>query len=99
MSSYPNSTLTLPQAQQALRQATIDLRNLDHRIGWIAGAVEPHPNNDLPAAFSGTLQAIRSDRLADAIATLWTLATLSDHGDAVEQIRLAESMDYLASRR
>ena len=98
MSSFPHSTLTFPQAQQAVRQVATDLRDLDHRIARIAGAIEPHPTQALPGALSATLQVVRTDLLADAIATLETLATQSEEGFAVEQIRLAETLDFLACR-
>ena len=96
MSSFPHSTLTFPQAQQAVRQAAAYLRTLDHRIARIAGAIEPHPTQALPGALSATLQVVRTDLLADAIATLETLASQSEEGFAVEQIRLAETLDVLA---
>ena len=96
MSRFPHSTLTFPQAQQAVRQVAADLRALDHRIAWIAGAIEPHPTQALPGALRGILQVVRTDLLEDAIATLETLATQSEEGYAIEQIRLAETLDLLA---
>ncbi len=42
------------------------------------------------------LHLVRTDLLHEAIATLTTLATQSDEGFAIEQIRLAESLDLLA---
>ena len=98
MSSYPHSNLTFPQAQQAVHQAAIDLAEIDHRIARISEAIEPHPTQALPGALRGILQVVRTDLLADAIATLETLATQSEEGFAVEQIRLAETLDYLACR-
>jgi coenzyme F420-reducing hydrogenase alpha subunit len=96
MSSFTDSNLTFPQAQQAVRQVAIDLAEIDHRIARIAGAIEPHPTRALPGALRGTLQVVRSDLLQDAIATLETLATQSEEGYASEQIRLAEMLDLLA---
>ncbi len=96
MSSFPDSTLTFPQAQQALRHLTGDLRDLDHRLALIADAIEPHPTQPLPAALRGMLHLVRTDLLHEAIATLTTLANQSEHGFAIEQIRLAESLDVLA---
>ena len=98
MSSYTDSNLTFPQAQQAVHQVAIDLAEIDHRIARISGAIEPHPTQALPGALRGILQVVRTDLLADAIATLETLATQSEEGFAVEQIRLAETLDYLACR-
>ncbi len=96
MSSFPDSTLTFPQAQQAVRHLAVDLRDLDHRLGRIADAIEPHPTQPLPAALRGMLHLVRTDLLHEAIATLTTLATQSEQGFAIEQIRLAESLDVLA---
>jgi coenzyme F420-reducing hydrogenase alpha subunit len=96
MSSFTDSNLTFPQAQQAVHQVAIDLAEIDHRIARISGAIKPHPTQALPGALRGILQAVRTDLLADAIATLETLATQSEEGFAVEQIRLAEALDFLA---
>ena len=96
MSSYRNPNLTFPQAQQAVHQVAIDLAEIDHRIALISGAIEPHPTQALRAALRGILQAVRTDLLADATATLETLATQSEEGFAIEQIRLAETLDLLA---
>ena len=96
MPRFPHSTLTFPQAQQAIRQVAADLRDLDHRIARIAGAIEPHPTQALPGALRGILQVVHTDLLEDAIATLSTLATQSEEGFALEQIRLAETLDVLA---
>ena len=98
MSSFTDSTLTFPQAQQAVHQVAIDLAEIDHRIALISGAIEPHPTQALPGAFRGILQVVRIDLLQDAIATLETLASQSEEGFAVEQIRLAETLNYLACR-
>ncbi len=65
----------------------------------IAEAIEPHPTQALPAALRGMLQVVRSDLLADAIATLSTLGAQSEEGFAIEQIRLAETLDLLACQR
>ena len=96
MSSFPNSTLTFPQAQQAVRHIASDLRDLDHRLARVADAIEPHPIQLLPAALRGMLHIVRTDLLHEAIATLGTLATQSEAGFAIEQIRLAETLDLLA---
>ena len=98
MSSYPDSTLTFPQAQQAVHQVAVDLAEIDHRIDRISGAIEPHPTQALPGALRGILQVVRTDLLADAIATLETLASQSEEGFAIEQLRLAETLDFLACR-
>ncbi len=45
------------------------------------------------------LHLVRTDLLHEAIATLTTLGTQSDGGFAIEQIRLAESLDLLACQR
>jgi hypothetical protein len=52
----------------------------------------------LPGALCGILQAVRTDLLANAIATLETLATQREEGFAIEQIPLAEPLDFLACR-
>ena len=96
MSSLTDLKLTFPQAQEAVRQAALDLAEIEHRIGRISQAIEPDPTQALPGALSGTLQVVRTDLLQDAIATLETLATQSEHGYVLEQIRLAEMLDHLA---
>jgi hypothetical protein len=98
MSSFTDSNLTFPQAQQAVHQVAIDLAEIDHRIARISGAIEPHPTQALPAALRGILQVVRTDLLADAIATLETLVSQSEESFAVEQIRLAETLELLACR-
>ena len=99
MSSFTDSNLTFPQAQQAVHQVAIDLAEIDHRIARIAGTIELHPTQALPAALRGTLQVVRTDLLQDAIATLETLASQSEEGYVSEQIRLAEMLDHLACER
>ena len=99
MSSFPNPTLTFPQAQQAVRHLAGELRDLDHRLARIAAAIEPHPTLALPAALRGIVHVVRTDLLHDAIATLSTLAAQSEEGFVIEQIRLAETLDLLACQR
>ncbi len=99
MPDFPKSTssLTNREAQLAVQQIAGELRSIDRRLGGLIEAIEPRPDEVLPAELKGVLQVVRSDLLLDAITTLDTLGCLTEEGLVLEQIRFAEAADRISS--
>lgn len=71
----PQDTLA---AQRLIALAALDLASLDRRLFALAESIERVPDEILPTELRHGLQAVRSDVLADGIATLNQLAKLTE---------------------
>ncbi len=81
--------------QTAIQDATAELQRLDHRLGEI-GDTLPQANGefDMLAELRGAVDDVRSDLLADAIATLDTAATATESD---LRCRFTERQGWLAA--
>jgi hypothetical protein len=81
--------------QRAIQDATGELRGLDRQLAEIAADL-PQANGefDILAELRGAVDAVRSDLLADAIATLDTASTATESG---LRCRFTERQGWLAA--
>ena len=89
------SSVSIREAQLCVQQIAGELLALDRRLGGLIAAIEPRPDEALPAELKGVLQVVRIDLLGDAIATLDTLGCLTEEGLVLDQIRSAETADRI----
>ncbi len=89
-----------PQATADSRQSIADVARaltvLDHLLGAVAEAIEPKADELLPAELRAGIGVVRSELLAEAIATLNDLAKLTEAEVARRQAELANLANCLA---
>lgn len=102
MPDWKESTPPPEDAQVALTGLVVELRTLDQKLGDLAPeAIPEDTGNALGTTLRGTVHAVRSDLLADAIETLDRLTTLTEEEaladlvaatDASRGLRLVEEV-------
>ncbi len=89
---------TVYDVQRELAALVPNLQTVDLRLARIARAVQPSPHL-LPVELRGRVEAVRSDLIGDAIATLAELSQLTEDDAARHRVQLLDLALRLADAK